>query len=524
VTSQTPKTRPFSIYLLKKSIKNGQSAIEQPGKLTKRAVKLGAVSGQLFIKPAVIRPPGWLELFRGITDLAGIALKTASSSAVLTLKVGGRVFAVVFGYGRHLLQPGCWDESFGLRTTLNSIAPDSIRSLDRKSFDALTRHTREEASREGPIEDFGLNIEQDLLRAVVGRPVAPELGRRIAGMDALTATVAMSLLDLPVQLERYLNQWRKTGYRSRFPWVDQVSEVRDGRMRAELDAELCANLTTGTTAKCWLAVPSSLDWSDVGGFRYSTAKGADLYPDVHLREFLGSLRDPAKLSPEQLRRRTIACFDADGQFPRHRWTVYQCLYAELRRQGQVFLLTGGQWYRVTPTFVKKIDDYIAGIPATKVKLPNYSHTDEGAYNRDVQAGDPSGIALMDRRIVTYPARPSGVEFCDLFTRSRAMVHVKRYHGSAVLSHLFGQGVVAATLLAQDADFRRALNSLLPKAYRLADCDRRPATNTYEVAFCIVSRSKAALELPFFSKVNLRHAAQALAGLGYKVTLTKIQGL
>src|SRR5581483_2977489 len=149
-------------------------------------------------------------------------------------KVGGRVFAVVFGYGRHLLQPGCWDESFGLRTTLNSIAPDSIRSLDRKSFDALTRHTREEASRKGPIEDFGLNIEQDLLRAVVGRPVAPELGRRIAGMDALTATVAMSLLDLPVQLERYLNQWRKTGYRSRFPWVDQVSEVRDGRMRAEL--------------------------------------------------------------------------------------------------------------------------------------------------------------------------------------------------------------------------------------------------------------------------------------------------
>lgn len=516
-----PKTRTFSIYLLKPSIGSEVEAIENPAALVERPVRSERIRGTLFIKPTKVQPPAWVSFFSGAVDLDRIALKTASTSAALVFKVDNRHVAVVFGYGRHLLKPGCWDESFGLRTTLNSIDPDSIRSIDRKSFDTLSRHTREEANREGPIEQFGLNVEQDLLRAVVGRPSADVLGKRLAGMDALTATVALRLEDLYDQIGRYLGQWRKTTYRARFPWIDQIAEIRDSRTRLELDDLLCARLRTGNVSKSWLAVPLPVDWSGVGGFRYSSSSRAEIRPDLDLSEFLASLRNPTELAPEQLRRRCVEMLDADGQYPRDRWQVYQCLYAEVRQGSDVFLLTGGRWYRVAPVFVQKVDREVAAIRPTNVALPKFSHAGEQEFNVDAQRSDPSNIALMDRKNIPYGGGPSQIEFCDLYTKSCVMLHVKRYQGSSVLSHLFAQGVVAGTLFAQDADFRKALNKRLPLSHRLRRPEQRPRTEKYEVAFAIISKSRNALQLPFFSKVNLRQAYNTLSGLGYRVTLTKI---
>jgi uncharacterized protein (TIGR04141 family) len=440
---------------------------------------------------------------------------------VLVVRVAGRFFATVFGYGRHLLKPGCWDENFGLRATLNSIEPNSIRSIDRKSFDAIARHTREEASREGSIEQFGLNIDQDLLRAVVGRPTDKQLGRRLAGMDALTAIVALELRDLPDQLERYLRQSRRQSYRRRFPWVEQISEVRDGWQRAELDDLLASRLGRGELEKCWLSVPVPIDWSQVGGFRYSMSERAETHDDIHLITFLPSLRNPESLGPEQLRRRAVYCVDLDGRHARDKWSVYQCLYAEIRHQGNVYLLTGGGWYRVAPGFVARVDGDVAQIPATVVPLPDYEHSSEVEYNRAVRRANRRELALMDRKNIPYGGGSSRIEFCDLYTRSRVMIHVKRYAGSSVLSHLFAQGVVSGTLFLQDADFRKAVNRQLPETHRVQRPDRRPPARSYEVAFAIISRSPRELQLPFFSKVNLRTAHQTLTGLGYRVTLTKI---
>ena len=51
---------------------------------------------------------------------------------------------------------------------------------------------------------------------------------------------------------------------------------------------------------------------------------------------------------------------------------------------------------------------------------------------------------------------------------------------------------------------------------------QPDASSYEVGFAVVSRIPGSLELPFFSKVNLRNSARTLKGLGYRITLTKIE--
>lgn len=518
--STGPRVRPLTIYLLKSSVSRARDAVEEPDELRSFPVRIGGSAGTLFVKPSNVVPPTWVGFFEGHVDLRDVLLRTASSSAVLVLPVSGRWMAVTFGYGRHLLMQGAWEPNFGLRVTLNSIDDASIRSIDRKSFDAIARHTREEASRAGSIEQFGLNVEEDLLRAVVGKPEDGTLARTMAGMDALTVTAAVSLPDLPGHIERYQGQWRKRGYRERYPWVDQIAEIRDRRQARELDDRLVDRLAARELDQVWLAVPVPIDWSQVGGFRFSMSERAETLDDIHLLPFLDSLRDPASLSPETLKRKSVFCLDPDGRQARDRWPVYQCLYAEIRDGEDVFLLTGGSWYRIARRFVQRIDKDIAVLSSTEYALPPYRHESERAYNQAV-ARASADIALMDGKNIRYGGGASQIEFCDLLIRKRTLLHVKRYGGSSVLSHLFAQGVVSATLFLQDPEFRQEIRKSLTGAHRAAVPKERPRVDRYEVGFAIVSRSPGGLVLPFFSKVNLRNAARTLTGFGYRVTLTKI---
>lgn len=514
------KTRTLSIFLLKESAEEASAAIDDPDRLRSPPVSVGGPGASLFVKPSKSKRPAWVSFLGGVADLSNITLESSSASGVLILPVEARLVAITFGYGRHLLKPGSCDENFGLRVTLNSIEEDSIRSIDRKSFDTLTRHTREEASRPGSIEQFGLNIEQDLLRAVVGRPSDAALGKRLAGMDAVSATAEVSVDGLMDLVGRYFRQSKKRTYKKRFPWVDQIAEVRDPRRRTELDEELCQKLAANDLDRAWLAVPVPLDWSAVGGFRYSTSRKTEVLADLHLRDLLGGFSS-STVTPEQLRRRPVACFDVDDTVVLEKWPAYQCLYAEVDAGGDLYLLTGGSWYRVASSFVEQVNTDVAALPPTDVRLPPFEHQSEGAYNQAVAKASGGVLALMDAKNIPYGGGASKIEFCDLYAKSRVMVHVKRYSGSSVLSHLFSQGHVAGQLFVQDGQFRKEVNRRLPASHRLADTDTRLRASRYEVAYAIISRSESPLKLPFFSRVNLRTASKTLAGFGYRVSLTKI---
>jgi uncharacterized protein (TIGR04141 family) len=130
---------------------------------------------------------------------------------------------------------------------------------------------------------------------------------------------------------------------------------------------------------------------------------------------------------------------------------------------------------------------------------------------------------MDQRLIRLQGR-DGIEFCDLYSSTKLIIHVKRYRGSATLSHLFSQGLVSGELFCTTPEFREGVNSELPEAFQLADLARRPANEEFEVVFAVISKSRNPLRLPFFSRVNLRNAVQRLRAFGYRVSLVKIQAV
>ena len=102
-----------------------------------------------------------------------------------------------------------------------------------------------------------------------------------------------------------------------------------------------------------------------------------------------------------------------------------------------------------------------------------------------------------------------------------MIHVKKYGGSSVLSHLYQQGVVSGELFISSNRFRNEVNSRLSDDYKLDNVDNRPNTAEYEICYAIMRDVPGDLHIPFFSKVVMKNAVKRLQAFGYKVTKKKI---
>lgn len=521
MTTKSQATATLPIYLLKADYKDGSAALGKSGLVADTIEGIGDV----YTEASLPRPPKWMSFFDGAIPTTR-QLLNSSSAGVLFVRVAARIFAVTFGHGRHLLTQGSWEEGFGLRVTLNSIDPTKIKSVDHKTFETVTRHSRTQTSREGSREDFGLDIERDLLRAVTGEPRDPALGKRLTGMDALVAVAKVDLNGLQALLERYLEQYASQAYKTDFSWVDNISEVRDSVLKTRLDQKLAARLREASLDRLWLSVPDIVDWVTIGGFRYP---GGDTttHPDVHVKDFLKSVSDKSTIKPDLLRSRRILVMDQAREFVIERWSLYQCIYCEEDDGPDTFLLSGGKWYRIEKNFVAEVNKAIDALVSTRPPLPHYQAADlnEEGYNKRVAGASKGVLALMDRQMIRHGGGRSQVEFCDLFSDSRELIHVKRYGGSsAPLSHLFNQGSVSAQLWRGDSDFRKKVNAKLPKSHKVHDSSKAPDPSQFPIVFAIVSRSTQPINksLPFFSRLSLRNVARQLSMLGYGVSVLKIE--
>src|SRR5207245_11347461 len=121
----------------------------------------------------------WLTYFESVVDFSEISLLTASSSAILLVPKPNNLFAIVFGYGRYLLAEEAIESRFGLRVTLNAIEHSQLRSIDHKRLEGVPCHTSEQVTKASGLEEFGLDVERDLLRGVTGTPKDQSLGIRL---------------------------------------------------------------------------------------------------------------------------------------------------------------------------------------------------------------------------------------------------------------------------------------------------------------------------------------------------------
>ncbi|MDR3547139.1 MAG: TIGR04141 family sporadically distributed protein [Candidatus Pacebacteria bacterium] len=505
-------------------IKPGYQRIEDIIDSTNEPRQIGEI-GQFVFEESHPHPPAWITSFFGNALGEDLGIVTASAKGIFLVPVtyeGTTVnFVVSFGVGRFLLKEGIVEERFGLKVVLNSVDQESFRSIDKTTLGSVPKHSREQMSRDVTPAEFGIDIEQDLISSVTAKSRDPRLGKIITGKDALYLSVPVDKSNIIDFLEYCLQRYRSDDYRRDFDWIDQIAEVRNPTVEDALNSALVQKINQNNLSKVWMAVPEIINWADVSGFRYIRAKRSVLHNDLTVGDFLVDLQKQGQIRLEDLKDSDVIAINAANDEPLFRWSAFLCTYAEIDMDGKVYILNNGKWYEIARGFTQEIQRDFLSVADSNISLPNYTGGTELDYN-NLAVSSLGTACCMDQKLITHGGGHSKIEFCDIFTGDRKLIHVKKYGGSSVLSHLFSQGSVSGELFVSDGEFRAKLNQELPRGYKLTNPrGSRPDARQYEVVYAIISNSQNPLEMPFFSKVSLRNARRRLTSYGYTVTKKKI---
>jgi uncharacterized protein (TIGR04141 family) len=202
---------------------------------------------------------------------------------------------------------------------------------------------------------------------------------------------------------------------------------------------------------------------------------------------------------------------------RYSWSVWRCLVGEVEFRGETFILDEEEFFQVRSDYIHELDAAIADIPVSALPLPQSgAKTTEGEYNTTAAEGSDD-LLLLDRQTVRISGRTTAIGICDLLTKTRQLVHVKRHLGSSGLSHLFAQGLVSADLLQNSSEFRQVAAAKVAEVagneagFDFFDADvLRPSD--FEVVYAVIEKwggRSVERALPFFSKLNLREVSTNL---------------
>lgn len=517
----------FTIYLLRDTIRTPEDAVTSGAKpldIADGPTKFG----KLFVKSAPPKSPKWADVFEEFVNRNDLG-KVQSVAAVFIAPVDNRLFALTFGQGRFLLSQDAYEERFGLIVTLNSIEQDALRSIDKRTFvDDL--NSRIQTSQASPAFSFGVDIERDLIRGIVGRPTDPALGRRMSGSDALTVSIDVGIRGLKKILRAYLKKFQSKDYQVNFEWVDKVRQLpRKSATSSHLNDLLVNALriawkNNGIVSGCWMSIPEVIDWDRVHGFKFSASRREGVHNDLHLpglvNEFIND--DP---TIDFLRKHQVFAVD-ENQEKVHSWPAYRCIHCEMDVDGKSYILSSGYWFQIDKDFENSINNAYKSIPRYSNSFPICNHDREDEYNEFVASSSQGRWCLMDKKNLKVGGVHDKVEFSDLYG-NREIVHIKHYGSSSVLGHLFNQGLTSGELLRSHADYVRLANAELPTSHHLVDTplgtNHVRRVSEYSIIFAVISKSEDKnLHLPFFAKVILKNVYTRLLELGYsKVMITKI---
>jgi uncharacterized protein (TIGR04141 family) len=523
--------RHFTIFLLKDGVVASADDALRPrdtgdfAPLRRELTAAAGIEGTLFLQRPTASEPDWADVIRPyVVNLPSLTRKRAS--AVLLLYTAQRWFAVTFGHGRLLLDPAKLESNFGLKVVVNTVDPDSLRSVDAQSLEELSLATSARIGRDVAIASFGIDLERDLVRGLAGAPpVGDAFAVRVAGSTPLAFDADMDVPDLPDKCREALRR-SAAPTAARFDWINNIRLVSDNTQIATLDADVQALIDANATDEFILALPEVVADEEASRFEFSMSNTR--YEDLRWDDYAVESVASGALSVQAMRNaHRVVAIDVNGD-PSNQWPVYDCLSVELRQGDSVFVLVSGEWYEVSASIATRARQYVDALEQGAPTFISYTtaFADEGQYNSALaQSFGAQGI-LLDQQNVKADGAQDVVEIADVLEAPGRLIHVKRHARSSTLSHLFLQGMTSADLLMTDDAFRRNAET---KIRQIAPgVNQRIVENGFsptgvEIVFAVIAAPGRGNRhfLPFFSQLTCERVSRQLRARGFDVKLARV---
>lgn len=504
-------TNKLSVYLIREGMED--NCLSGRAELDKEKSRDGT---EIYKANSFIKRPKFMEQFFHDEDKE---VYSSSAQVLLILRNVGahnRTVAFAFGNGRCLLNQDAIERRFGLKTALNLIDSKSVKKFSKTKLDSNPKNEDAQLSKKARVSEFGIDISQDLIKGVSGAIKADrvlEFGKNVSGTDSLNLRVRCDITNIRSKAVAIIDAYYEDSYRETFDWIDQIQEIKDKALKRKLDNLVIDELTTNNSdkTKVWASVPEFIDEEDLDGYRIGRNNG-ELMDDIDKAAIIEKLN--GKIDLAHLKGLSVFAVSAasDVSFLK-KWPAYRCLYAEIQEPDNMFLLLDGAWYSVNNDFVTAIQNEYAAFNYSTEHFIDYNHKDEAEYN--VALATSIGADCYDANLIAI-AGYDKIELCDVLTRNGDFVHIKKYAGSSVLSHLFNQGLVSGELLKSSPSFRSKAEEKTGRALK--------DLNGKKVIFGIITKKYDKFDIPFFSKVSFNNVRQKLIGLGYEVEIVRIKNV
>jgi uncharacterized protein (TIGR04141 family) len=281
-----PKLNKFSLYLAKADVKTFEEALTENARdLIKREIAKtyrssdfgqGAV---LYTFPGQPAPPKWVALLKGSFAIRD-NLFSQTPSALLMFKADDHIFAVNFSYAHMYLDDAKTEADFGLKTAINAVSSEKLRSVERSNIGAAIRDFAQAAGQRD-LRSFGFDDALDLIRKVSGRAADSDFADTVTGARSLRFSKQIELGDVPdaaVHAFRLFNSvaYRKTGFKI----IDFLSPVLDPVLESQLNNGLLAAVRAKSD-EFEVAIPEIVS-ENVASFRFEHAGFSYFHPDLSL--------------------------------------------------------------------------------------------------------------------------------------------------------------------------------------------------------------------------------------------------
>ncbi len=517
------------IYLMKETAINWYDCVDMNKDVQFFPVvpNLG-IEGKIAVAKSRSKEPEWKELLQNFTFEKIEISSNVSNRAVFLVKIKDRIMAITFGYGKSLLRDNFIERDFGVKTALNLLNKDQIRNVNSTSIEDMIVYTQKQSSISTSQQDFSINQFNDILRSISGNANSADDAISLSGKDSLSVIVKMDISELKSKLTKYLEAYNSNEYiENGFAWVDNVREVKEKNKKENLFAELAKKIERGELEDIYIAPPDIVDWEGVKGFTLSARTYTDIGYDIDYINYFQNIKEGVDLLAK-LKRDYLIIVDFEGNEQKV-CNIMKAIITQIRLEDKMYVLIQEKWLAVDQDFYEEVHSFSETIPVSNLQFKECKKGEsEGKYN-DTIAKSNSDFCLMDKRLIGVKGGKKQIESCDIFTKNKQFIHVKKKHSSSALSHLFSQGKVSAKCFMSDEVYRENVYNIVKNKLgnKVFDFRCKPNANEYEVVYAIIDEKEKGTiseRLPFFSLVNLMQAVQELDSMNmrFSVAFIKLQ--
>lgn len=486
---------------------------------------------KVFIQRNRSKEPKWITfLERDLQIPNREEIKNTVNSFVILVKIlkdeRPFYFAITGGFGFTAIDKNNLESNFGLKVALNSIDAKELKAFDVRNIDLKTRQKRVLFNKGSEIGEFDLDFEQDLINLVSGKSRDQEFGTSVRGStSSLSLNSDVTFSRLGEKCLQILDLFLSDYYKENFSFIDNIKIVSDHEVVTALNQNLFNAIQGRQDDNLSLAYPDMIEYEKCSSYQLRRGHKKQDTDEVTLEDLFTLLDNGINFtSPNDIEKIKITGFD-DANNPvtsavsLNHFVIYQTEYEQ-----STYIFSLNNWYKIDNDYFARIHNEIMEVPL--VEIDNFlteiqSKESEGAYN---ERQDSEFFLCLDKQNFQVANSRSKIEVCDLLSKDKHFVCVKKGTRSATLSHLFAQGSVSMVLL-------KDLSEYLNYVVRLAN-EKFPQENFSEENFAFnectlvyaISSAKTndiRTILPFFSKVNLLHHVNLIKRLGIKVALYKI---